>query len=58
MLLRLFRVFVGNGDAIQAVARRIDPGWQNPYAGRTPQVTARWLASLELVHWAALNQLT
>jgi hypothetical protein len=53
-LLRLFRVFVGNGDAIQAVARRIDPGWQNSYAGRTPQETARWLASMELIHWAAL----
>lgn len=53
-LLRGFRVVVGNGDAIQAVARRIDPGWQNPYAGRTPRQTLAWLESLELTHWAAL----
>jgi hypothetical protein len=53
-LLRLYRVFVGNGDAIQALARRIDPGWQNPYAGRTPQETAYWLASGEVIHWAML----
>ncbi len=53
-LLRLYRVFVGYGDAIQALARRIDPGWQNPYTGRTPQETAYWLASGEVVHWALL----
>jgi hypothetical protein len=53
-LLRLYRVFVGNGDAIQALARRIDPGWQNPYTGRTPQETAYWLASMEVGHWALL----
>lgn len=53
-LLRLYRVFVGNGDAIQALARRIDPGWHNPYPGRTPQETARWLASVEVIHWALL----
>ena len=53
-LLRLYRVFVGNGDAIQALARRIDPGWQNPYTGRTPQETACWLASVEVIHWALL----
>jgi hypothetical protein len=53
-VLRGFRTFVGNGDAIQAVARRIDPGWQNPYAGRTPRQTLVWLESLELTHWAAL----
>jgi len=53
-LLRLYRVFVGNGDAIQALARRIDPGWQNPYSGRTPQETAYWLASIEVMHWALL----
>ena len=27
-LHRLYRVFVGSGDAIQALARRIDPAWQ------------------------------
>jgi hypothetical protein len=48
-LLRLYRVFVGNGDAIQALARRIDAGWQNPYTGRTPQETTRWLASMEVI---------
>jgi len=53
-LLRLYRVFVGNGDAIQALARRIDPEWQNPYTGRTPQETAYWLASMEVMHWALL----
>ena len=53
-LLRLYRMFVGNGDAIQALARRIDPGWQNPYTGRTPQQTAHWLASMEVMHWALL----
>jgi hypothetical protein len=53
-LLRLYRMFVGNGDAIQALARRIDPEWQNPHAGRTPQQTAYWLASLEVMHWALL----
>lgn len=53
-LLRLYRVFVGNGDAIQALARRIDPGWQNPYTGRTPHETACWLASIEVMHWALL----
>jgi hypothetical protein len=49
-----FRAFVGNGDVIQAVARRIDPDWLNPYAGRTPRQTMAWLESLELTHWAAL----
>lgn len=53
-LLRLYRVFVGNGDAIQGLARRIDPGWQNPYTGRTPHETAYWLASVEVMHWALL----
>lgn len=53
-MLRLFRAFVGNGDLIQVVARRIDPGWQNPYAGRSAQQTASWLASMEIVHWATL----
>ena len=53
-LLRLYRMFLGNGDAIQALARRIDPGWQNPYPGRTPQETAHWLASMEVMHWALL----
>lgn len=53
-LLRLYRMFVGNGDAIQALARRIDPGWQNPYPGSTPQETACWLASVEVMHWALL----
>jgi hypothetical protein len=53
-LLRLYRVFVGNGDAIQALARRIDPGWQNPHTGRAPQETAYWLASMEVMHWALL----
>ena len=52
--LRLLRMFVGNGDVVQAVARRIDPGWQNSHAGRTPQQTLRWLESMERVHWAAL----
>jgi hypothetical protein len=53
-LLRLYRVFVGYGDAIQALARRIDPAWQNPYSVRTPQETTRWLASVEVIHWALL----
>jgi len=54
-LLRLYRMFVGYGDAIQALARRIDPQWQNPYTGRTPQETAGWLASVEVIHWALLG---
>jgi hypothetical protein len=54
ILLRLFRAFVGNGDAIQVMARRIDPGWQNPYAGRSAHHTAVWLASMEMMHWATL----
>ena len=53
-LLRRFRMFVGTGDAVQALARRIDPGWRNPNAGRRPDETARWLASMELMHWATL----
>jgi hypothetical protein len=53
-LLRLYRVFVGNGDAIQALAHRIDPGWQNPFTGGTPQETAHRLASIEVIHWALL----
>lgn len=53
-LLRLYRMFVGNGDAIQGLARRIDPAWQNPHAGRTPHETAYWLASKEVPHWALL----
>jgi hypothetical protein len=53
-VLRLYRRFVGNGDTIQALARRIDPGWQNPYTGRTPHETAHWLASVEVIHWALL----
>lgn len=53
-LLRAFRVLVGNGDAIQAMARRIDPQWRNPYAGRSPHETSRWLTSMELMHWATL----
>jgi hypothetical protein len=53
-LLRLYRILVGNGDAIQALARRIDPAWQNPYPGRTPHQTAYWLCSLEVMHWALL----
>jgi hypothetical protein len=50
--LRYFRMFVGNGDLMQSLARRIDPQWQNPYASRTPQETVGWLASMELMHWA------
>src|SRR5262249_1585324 len=53
-LLRLFRVFVGNGEAIQKLARWIDPAWRNPLSGRTPQQTAAWLASMEQMHWAVL----
>jgi hypothetical protein len=53
-LLRLIRSFVGNGDAIQAAARWIDPEWQNPYAGRSAEETSRWLSSMELMHWATL----
>ena len=53
-LLRLYRLFVGNGDAIQALARRIDPAWQNPFTGGTPQETAHRLASVEVIHWALL----
>lgn len=53
-LLRLYRAFVGNGDAIQALARRIDPRWRNPYPGRTPHETAYWLCSVEVMHWALL----
>jgi hypothetical protein len=34
---------VGNGDIIQGIARRIDPSWQNPNSGRTPEKTANWL---------------
>ncbi|MEW6306909.1 MAG: hypothetical protein AB1705_25885, partial [Verrucomicrobiota bacterium] len=52
--LRFYRVFVGNGDAIQALARRIDPSWQNPHTSRTPQETGCWLASVEVMHWALL----
>jgi len=52
--LRLYRVFVGYGDAIQALARRIDPAWQNPYTGRSPQETAYRLACGEVGHWALL----
>lgn len=51
-VLRLFRAFVGNGDAIQMVARRIDPGWQNPYDGRSAKQTTAWLMSMEMMHWA------
>ncbi len=50
--LRSYRMFVGNGDASQALARRIDPLWQNPYPCRTPYETAVWLASVEVIHWA------
>ncbi len=53
-LLRLFRAIVGNGDVIQGVALRIDPGWKNPYAGRSVQQTAAWLESMEMMHWATL----
>ena len=53
-VLRRFRVFVGNGEAIQAVARRIDPEWRNPLSGRTLHQTATWLASMEQMHWAVL----
>jgi hypothetical protein len=53
-LLRLYRLFVGNGDAIQALARWIDPGWQNPFTGGTPHETACTLASVEVIHWALL----
>jgi hypothetical protein len=52
--LRWFRTFVGNGDAIQAVAKWIDPQWQNPFPQRRPEETERWLASLEQMHWATL----
>ena len=53
-LLRLYRKLVGNGDAIQALAHRIDPGWQNFCSGRTPNETVRWLALAEVGHWALL----
>ena len=52
--LRLYRMFVGNGDASQALASRIDPLWQNPYPSRTPYETAVWLASVEVIHWGLL----
>lgn len=52
---RLYRVLVGNGDAIQALARRINPGWQNRYTRRTPQQTAYQLASGEMGHWALVG---
>jgi hypothetical protein len=52
--LRLYRMFVGNGDASQALASRIDPLWQNPYPSRRPYETAVWLASVEVIHWALL----
>jgi hypothetical protein len=54
-LLRLYRVFVGYGDAIQAISRRIDPDWQNPYTGSSPQETAYRLASGEVGHWALVG---
>ena len=53
-LLRWYRSFVGNGDASQALASRIDPLWQNPYPSCTPYETAVWLASVEVIHWALL----
>jgi hypothetical protein len=52
--LRLYRMFVVNGDASQALAIRINPLWQNPYPIRTPYETAVWLASVEVIHWALL----
>jgi hypothetical protein len=52
--LRLYRMFVGNGDASQALAIRIDPLWQNPFPSHTPYETAVWLASVEVIHWALL----
>ena len=53
-LLRLYRMFVGYGDASQALASRIDPLWQNPYPSRKPYETAVWLASVEVIHWGLL----
>jgi hypothetical protein len=35
-------------------APAIDPGWQNPFTGGTPQETTRRLASVEVIHWALL----
>lgn len=52
--LRRFRSFVGNGDIIQGIARRIDPGWRNSSSGRTPDKTANGLLTAEVIHWAAL----
>src|SRR5687768_13718432 len=34
--LRRYRIFVGNGDASQMLASRLDPLWQNPYPSRAP----------------------
>lgn len=53
-LLRWCRTFVGNGDLIQQVARRVDPNWKNPYSGWCPKQTAGWLIAAEVVHWAIL----
>ena len=52
--LRRFRSLVGNGDMIQSFARRIDPSWRNPYSWQTPQKTANFIFTAEVIHWAAL----
>lgn len=53
-LLRWCRNFVGNGDHIQQLARRVDPYWKNPYSGSSPKQTANWLIAAEVFHWAIL----
>jgi hypothetical protein len=52
--LRRFRRLVGIGDIIQSVARYIDPQWKNPFSGRVPAETVKWLTTMELLHWSAL----
>lgn len=52
--LKRFRSLVGDGDFIQGIARRIDPGWQNSWSARNPEKAANSLMTAEVIHWAAL----
>lgn len=52
--LKKFRSFVGLGDSIQVLARKIDPDWKNPLLGMANRQLIQWFIAMEKFHWASL----
>jgi len=54
--VRQLRWFADHGEGIQAVVRRIDPGWQNPVSKskRSIESWIKYTQTAEAVHWGWL----